>query len=178
MKQYVNRIFQIEGKKFSTTVPLRSKFNLLQISQLLEPSEDPPSNDPDMKSFSPRQRPGDDVVLVQRKLHFHDGSGRTRWTRWGGFSPQFEATSCAADSSAPPSRWQQVVTVRPAWTAACEWNYQTFRVCTDRIEWLVLTHSNSVLFPLNVRKWNLSHYLKFRRFVRNAERIELLNPYL
>lgn len=68
------------------------------------------------------------------------------------FSPQFEATSCAADSAAPPSRLQQVVTVRPAWTAACEWNYQTFRVCTDGLEWLVLTHSNSVFFPLNVRK--------------------------
>lgn len=66
VKQYVHRIFQSEGEKFSTTVPLSSKFNLLQLSQLLEPSEDPPSNDPDMKSFSPHQRPGDDAVLVQR----------------------------------------------------------------------------------------------------------------
>lgn len=51
---------------FLNTVPRSCKFNPLPAPQLSEQWEDPPSNDPDMKSFSPHPRPGDDGVLVQR----------------------------------------------------------------------------------------------------------------
>lgn len=129
MKQYVHRIYQSEGKKVS----LSSKFSLLQLSQLLEPSEDPPSNDPDMKSFSPHQRPGDDVVLVQRNY--------ISMTAVGGLDERGGAVFF------PLSLKQQVVqqTARLLHRVGSRWslwaqheplpvNGITFGVCTDGIE--------------------------------------------
>lgn len=90
------------------------------MSQLLEPSGDPPSNDPDMKFFSLRRRPSDDGVLVHRNyISMTAVGGRlsNEVGRFFFFFNQFEATSSPAVSAAPRSCLQQVVAVRPAGTA-------------------------------------------------------------
>lgn len=85
------------------------------MSQLLEPSADPPSNDPDMKSFSLRRRPSDDGVLVHRNYISMTAVGGRLSNEVGRFFfSQFEATSSPADCAAPRSCLQQVVAVRPA----------------------------------------------------------------
>lgn len=143
-------------KTFSNAVPRSCKFNPLPVPQLLEQSEDPPSNDPDMKSFSPHPRPDDDGVLVQRNY--------ISMTAVGGFLSNEVGRFRSLKQQVVPQTARLLHRVCSRWSPCAQHERLPVNGITKSSEltWtgclLILSNRKIILFPLKVGKKRFLHY--------------------